>query len=60
MSGIDYADEAALGLATYGLAAERAATPVSGTPPGPLAFRTRLIDEVAALRDRGVAGVRVR
>ena len=58
-AGGDPTTQAALGLATYGLAAERAAAPVDGTPPGPLAFRTRLIDEVAALRDRGVAGVRV-
>ncbi len=58
-AGGDPATQAALGLATYGLAAERAAAPVNGTAPGPLTFRTRLIDEVAALRERGVTGVRI-
>lgn len=58
-AGGDPATQTALALATYGLAAERAAAPVGGTAPGPLAFRTRLIDEVAALRERGVDGVRV-
>ena len=59
-AGGDPATQAALGLATYGLAAERAAAPLAdGTLPGPLTFRTRLIDEVAALRAKGVAGVRI-
>jgi hydroxyethylthiazole kinase len=52
----DPATQAALGLATYGLAAERAAA----ESPGPGTFRARLLDEVAALRDKGVDGVRVR
>lgn len=58
-AGGDPAIQTALGLATYGLAAERAAAPIGGVAPGPLTFRTHLIDEVAALRERGVAGVRV-
>ena len=53
--GGDPATQTALALATYGLAAERAAVGAGG--PG--TFRARLIDEVAALRERGVAGVRV-
>ncbi len=47
--------QAALALATYGLAAERAAEGAQG--PG--TFRARLIDEVAALREKGVEGMRV-
>jgi hydroxyethylthiazole kinase len=47
--------QAALALATYGLAAERAADGA----PGPGTFRSRLLDEVAALGDKGVAGVRI-
>lgn len=50
------ATQAALALATYGLAAERAAAGA----PGPATFRTRLLDEVAALRGRGTSGVRIR
>ena len=53
----DPAHQTALALATYGLAAERAA---AGDPaPGPATFRTRLLDEVAALGTRGVAGLKV-
>jgi hydroxyethylthiazole kinase len=60
-AGGDPATQTALALGTYGLAAERAATPASGYPdPGPATFRTRLIDEVAALRDRGTDGVNIR
>ncbi len=51
----DPATQAALGLATYGLATERAA---EGSP-GPGTFRARLLDEVAALREKGVEGVRI-
>ena len=47
--------QTALALATYGLAAERAAE----GDPGPGTFRSRLLDEVAALNDKGLAGVRV-
>jgi hydroxyethylthiazole kinase len=53
----DPALQAALALATYGLAAERAAT--GSPPPGPGTFRARLLDEVAALGSTGVAGVRI-
>ena len=53
----DPALAAALALATYGLAAERAAA--GEPPPGPGTFRSRLLDEVAALGDKGVDGVRV-
>ena len=53
--GGDPARQTALALATYGLAAERAA---EGNP-GPGTFRSRLLDEVAALANKGVAGVRV-
>jgi hydroxyethylthiazole kinase len=45
----------ALALATYGLAAERAASGARG--PG--TFRPRLLDEVAALGMRGVHGLRI-
>lgn len=51
----DPAVQAALALATYGLAAERAAEDAAG--PG--TFRARLIDEVTALGKKGVDGVRV-
>lgn len=44
-----------LALAVYGLAAERAAD----GEPGPGTFRSRLLDEVAAIRERGVAGLRI-
>ncbi|HEX5502154.1 MAG TPA: hydroxyethylthiazole kinase [Thermomicrobiales bacterium] len=54
-AGDDPALQAALALATYGLAAERAAI----GEPGPGTFRARLLDEVAALATKGVAGVRV-
>ena len=55
--GADPARQTALALATYGLAAERAA---AGDPePGPGTFRSRLIDEVAALAVKGVDGIRV-
>jgi hydroxyethylthiazole kinase len=51
--GSDPALQTALGLATYGLAAERAA---NGNP-GPGTFRARLLDEVAALQVIGTSGV---
>ena len=51
--GSDPALQTALGLATYGLAAERAA---SGDP-GPGTFRARLLDEVAALHGAGTSGI---
>jgi hydroxyethylthiazole kinase len=54
-AGGDPATQAALALGTYGLAAERAAA----GDPGPATFRTRLIDEVAALGVRGTNGVNV-
>jgi hydroxyethylthiazole kinase len=53
--GADPVRQTALALATYGLAAERAAA----GDPGPGTFRSRLLDEVAALAERGVDGVRV-
>jgi hydroxyethylthiazole kinase len=53
--GDDPALQTALGLASYGLAAERAAE----GDPGPGTFRSRLLDEVAALPAKGVAGVRI-
>jgi len=55
--GVDPVVAAALALASYGLAAERAAA--GDPPPGPGTFRGRLLDEVAALGDRGVGGVRI-
>lgn len=56
--GDDPLRQTALALATYGLAAERAA---AGNPmPGPGTFRARLLDEVAALAETGVDGVRIR
>jgi hydroxyethylthiazole kinase len=56
--GDDRVRQTALALATYGLAAERAAA--GDPPPGPGTFRTRLLDEVAALAETGVDGVRIR
>ncbi len=53
--GDDPALQTALGLASYGLAAERAAE----GDPGPGTFRARLLDEVAQLRPMGTAGVRI-
>lgn len=53
--GDEPAIQTALALASYGLAAERAAV----GDPGPGTFRARLLDEVAALADRGVADVRI-
>ena len=47
--------QTALALATYGLAAERAAA----GDPGPGTFRSRLLDEVAALSEKGTKEVRV-
>ncbi len=54
--GDDQVRQTALALATYGLAAERAAA----GDPGPGTFPARVLDEVAALADSGVDGVRVR
>jgi hydroxyethylthiazole kinase len=54
-AGDDPALQTALGLATYGLAAERA----SMGNPGPGTFRTRLLDEVAALGVTGTEGVTI-
>ena len=54
-AGDDPALQTALGLATYGLAAERAAEGV----PGPGTFRARLLDEVAALGAKGTEGVAI-
>jgi hydroxyethylthiazole kinase len=54
--GSDPVLQTALALATYGLAAERAAEGA----PGPGTFRSRLLDEVAALNEKGVEGVRIR
>lgn len=53
--GDDPALQTALGLASYEVAAERAA---SGDP-GPGTFRARLLDEVAALHQRGAGEVRI-
>jgi hydroxyethylthiazole kinase len=53
--GDDPALQTALGLASYELAAERAAA----GDPGPGTFRTRLLDEVAALHVSGTDGVRI-
>jgi hydroxyethylthiazole kinase len=53
--GDEAALQTALGLATYGLAAERAAA----GDPGPGTFRSRLLDEVAAAREAGTEGVRI-
>jgi hydroxyethylthiazole kinase len=54
-AGDDPALQTALGLATYGVAAERAAE----GDPGPGTFRSRLLDEVAALQAKGTNGVRI-
>ena len=54
-AGSDPALQTALGLATYGLAAERAAV----GDPGPGTFRARLLDEVAALHTAGTSGVNI-
>jgi len=59
-AGGDPATQAALALGTYGLAAVRAALPMGGQLPGPGTFRARLIDEVAALHERGTEGVSIR
>jgi hydroxyethylthiazole kinase len=53
--GDDAALQTALGLASYGLAAERAA---AGSP-GPGTFRSRLLDEVAALSAKGTEGIKI-
>lgn len=50
-----YALPVALGLATYGLAAERAAT----GNPGPGTFRTRLLDEAGRFDEAGITGLRI-
>lgn len=55
-AGDDVPLQTALGLAVYGLAAERAA---EGTP-GPGTFRSRLLDEVDAVRSKGVDSLRIR
>lgn len=55
IAGEDAVTQAALALATYGRAAERAAL----GEPGPGTFRARLLDEVAALRQTGVSGLRI-
>ena len=55
-AGDDPALQTALGLATYGLAAERAAAGA----PGPGTFKVRLLDEVAALATSGTSGVDIR
>jgi hydroxyethylthiazole kinase len=54
-AGDDPLLQTALALATYGLAAERAAA----GDPGPGTFRARLLDEVAALGSSGVEGLRI-
>lgn len=54
-AGEDPALQTALALATYERAAERAA---EGNP-GPGTFRTRLLDEVAALQSTGIDGLRI-
>ena len=54
-AGDDPALQTALGLATYGLAAQRAAE----GDPGPGTFRTRLLDEAAALGAKGTEGVTI-
>lgn len=53
--GDDPALQTALGLAAYEMAAERAAI----GDPGPGTFRARLLDEVAALQQRGAGKVRI-
>jgi hydroxyethylthiazole kinase len=54
-AGDDPALQTALALATYGLAAERAAA----GGPGPGTFHARLFDEVAALPTTGTDGIRI-
>lgn len=54
-TGGDAAENAALALALYGLAGERAAVGA----PGPGTFRARFLDAVAALATDGVTGLRV-
>ncbi len=54
-AGDDAVVQTALALGTYGLAAERAAVGA----PGPGTFRSKLLDEVAALEEKGTAGVRI-
>lgn len=59
-AGGDATRDAALALALYGLAGERAAAPSAGEgAPGPGTFRARLLDAVAALSVTGVVGLRV-
>jgi len=53
--GADAALQTALALATYEVAAERAAV----GDPGPGTFRARLLDEVAALHATDIDGVRI-
>ena len=48
-------EQTALGLAVYELAAERAAR----GEPGPGTFRARLLDEVAALGTKDLAGLKI-
>jgi hydroxyethylthiazole kinase len=55
VAGDDAALQTVLGLAVYGVAAERAAE----GGPGPGTFRSRLLDEVAAIRGKGVAGLQI-
>lgn len=54
-AGEDPAVQTALALGVYGLAAERAAV----GSPGPGTFRARLLDEVAAVDEKGVTGLRI-
>ena len=54
-AGDDAVLQAALGLAVYELAAERAAR----GEPGPGTFRARLLDEVAALGTKDLAGLKI-
>ena len=54
-AGDDVALQTALGLAVYELAAERAAR----GEPGPGTFRARLLDEVAALGTKDLAGLKI-
>ncbi len=54
-AGEDVLLQTALALAVYGVAAEGAAA----GDPGPGTFRSRLLDEIAAIGDGGVSGLRV-
>lgn len=54
-AGEDVPLQTALGLAVYGRAAERAAE----GDPGPGTFRSRLLDEVAAVQSKGVSPLRI-